>query len=298
MSEAELMGGPQAELPLGADSLLSELPERGRDAAFVERVWEYHRIHRRPMAWRDEISPYGVFVSEVMLQQTQVVRVRERYPRFLARFPSFEALSSVTLGEVLSEWSGLGYNRRGRFLHEAAKRIVSEFGGKLPEEPGLLETLPGIGTNTAGSIAAFAFNRPVVFLETNIRTVYIYYYFPGEAGVSDKELLPIVERTLSREEPREWYYALMDLGVYIKARVGNLTRKSKSYSPQSPFKGSLREVRGALLRLLTGEGRTLSRAEIEEALDFETSRIDRALGDLAREKMILAEEPEQYRIPE
>ncbi|MFP4301747.1 MAG: A/G-specific adenine glycosylase [Spirochaetaceae bacterium] len=292
------MAAPRDELPLESESLLSELPEAGRDAAFIERVWRFHRTYRRPMAWRDEITPYGVFVSEVMLQQTQVARVRERYPRFLSRFPSFEALAAAPLREVLEEWSGLGYNRRGRFLQEAAKRIVAEFGGRLPEEPERLRELPGIGESTAGSIVAFAFNRPVLFLETNIRTVYIHYFFPRESGVGDRELLPIVERTLSREEPREWYYALMDLGVLIKARVGNLTRKSRSYTPQSPFKGSLREVRGAVLRLLSRTDRPVARREIEEALHFDTHRIDRSLLDLSREGLIVGEGSEGYRIPD
>jgi A/G-specific adenine glycosylase len=250
------------------------------------------------MEWRDNLTPYGVFVSEVMLQQTQVRRVAERYPRFLSRFPSFHALAAASLKDVLDEWSGLGYNRRARYLQEAAKQISREHGGELPDDPDLLERLPGIGANTAGSIAAFAFNRPVVFLETNIRTVYIYYYFPSRGEVSDKELLPVVERTLARESPREWYYALMDLGVFIKARVGNLTRQSRSYARQSPFKGSLREVRGAVLRFLTRREGSASRSELEEALGFEPERLEPALLKLESEGIIAAEREGEYRIAE
>lgn len=292
------MDAPQAELWFEGESLLAPLPEENRDEAFRRRVWDYHRAHRRRMEWRDRITPYGVFVSEIMLQQTQVSRVAHRFPRFTSRFPSFESLASATLKEVLEEWSGLGYNRRARFLHEAAKRIVTQYGGQLPAEPEELKSLPGVGVNTAGSIAAFAFNRAVPFLETNIRTVYIYYYFPGSEGVADKELLPLVERTLPRENPREWYYALMDLGVFIKGRVGNLSRQSRSYVRQSPFKGSLREVRGALLRYLTRKDGAVSLRELEEELAFDSERIDRALRALESEGIIVAEGAATYRIPE
>ena len=247
------------------------------------------------MAWRDEITPYGVFVSEIMLQQTQVSRVAEKYPRFIDRFPSFEALAAASLREVLEEWSGLGYNRRARFLHEAARIILAEHDGSLPKDPALLRRLPGIGVNSAGSIAAFAFNLPVLFLETNIRTVYIFYFFPGEERVADSRLLLLLEDTLDRRAPREWYYALMDLGVFLKARVGNLTRKSRSYATQSPFKGSLREVRGALLRALTVDG-PISRASLEERLPYEEERLTRALAALEKEGFVAAEDGETYRI--
>lgn len=288
----------QAELPLEGESILAPLPEADREEAFRRRVWEYHRSYRRPMEWRDNITSYGVFVSEVMLQQTQVNRVTERYPRFLRRFPSFESLATAPLKDILKEWSGLGYNRRARFLHEAAKRIVAEHDGRLPADPKALESLPGIGSNTAGSIVAFAYNKPVVFLETNIRTVYIYYFFPDRDGVRDQELLPLLERTLSREHPREWYYALMDLGVFIKARVGNLTRQSRSYARQAPFKGSLREVRGALLRYLTRKEGAASLKELEEAFSFDRDRLYRALRDLESEGIVAAEGSAGYRIPE
>ena len=292
----------QGELPLGEESVLAPLPlDTGgneADTEFVSRVWKYHRHHRRPMVWRDEITPYNVFVSEIMLQQTQVSRVKERFPRFLSRFPGFEELAAATLAEVLQEWSGLGYNRRARFLHEAARRIVTEYGGVMPEDPDLLATLPGVGKHTAGSIAAFAYNRPTLFLETNIRTVFIYYYFPGKEAVPDAEILPLLERTLQREAPREWYYALMDLGVLIKRRVGNLTRKSKGYSKQSAFKGSLREVRGAILRQLSAADSPVSEELLRESLSFEEERFQRALDALESEGMITAERGGTYRLRE
>ncbi len=289
----------QDELPFGEDagSLLAPLPEEQGEAEFIRRVWEYHRRYRRSMEWRDEITPYGVFVSEVMLQQTQVARVRERYPRFLTRFPSFDALAAASLREVLEEWSGLGYNRRARFLREAAGMVVDRFGGVLPKDPAVLEKLPGIGSNTAGSIAAFAWNRPTIFFETNIRTVYIFYFFHGETGVGDEKLRPLLEATLDRERPREWYYAVMDLGVYIKGKVGNITRQSRSYARQSPFRGSLREVRGALLGYLASRDHGAGERELLDALGFEPERLRTALERLTAEGFILAEEDGVYRIP-
>ncbi|MFW5643929.1 MAG: hypothetical protein ACOCYQ_07850, partial [Alkalispirochaeta sp.] len=139
---------------------------------FSEAVRVFYRRYKRPMPWRENTSPYWVFVSEVMLQQTQVPRVAEKFPSFVERFPDFRSLAAASLGDVLNAWSGLGYNRRARFLREAAAAVVDRYDGELPSDPDLLKELPGIGANTAGSIAAFAFNRPVVFIETNIRRVF------------------------------------------------------------------------------------------------------------------------------
>ena len=152
-----------------------------KDAAlishFISTINEYYAQHKRHFAWRDNPDPYQVFVSEVMLQQTQTQRVIEKFAEFIERFPSFQVLADAPLVAVLATWQGLGYNRRGRFLHQAAQKIVTDHGGILPDNTVLLEELPGIGPATAASLAAFAYNRPTVFIETNIRAVYIHFFF-------------------------------------------------------------------------------------------------------------------------
>ena len=126
-----------------------------------ERVHEYYREHGRyDLPWRIDTSLYSIFISEVMLQQTQVSRVRTKYAEFTAELSSFEQLAAAPQAEVIRLWQGLGYNRRALWLRAAAKMVVGDYGGKLPADPAELRKLPGIGPNTAGSIAAFAFNAP------------------------------------------------------------------------------------------------------------------------------------------
>lgn len=235
-------------------------------AAAVERfrglVYARYRRHRRVLAWRATRDPYAILVSEVMLQQTQVARVRHYYPRFLASFPEPAALAGAPLRAVLAQWSGLGYNRRALALQRAAQAVVRDHAGAIPAHRGALLRLPGIGPATAGALLAFAFDRPAVFLETNIRRVYLEQFFPAAAAVPDRALLPLVERTLDRRRPRRWYYALMDYGAALGRRGGaNPNRRSAHYGRQSPFTGSTRQLRGLVLRLLT-ERRCLSYREL------------------------------------
>ncbi len=250
-----------------------------------EIVWEYYYNHKRILEWREFISPYGVFVSEIMLQQTQVARVQERFPLFIARFHSFESLASASLNQVLEEWQGMGYNRRAKFLHQSAQKVMSEFDGILPDDPELLVTFPGIGPNTAGSITAFAFNKPVVFIETNIRRVVLHHFFPNQTDVPDNKLIPIIQDILDEENPREWYYALMDYGSYLKTQVPNPNRKSKHYTIQSKFEGSNRQVRSTILRLILNH-KSLNLSEIESHFPKKEPRILANLNALKEEGMI------------
>jgi A/G-specific adenine glycosylase len=243
----------QYELPDTGTSPVFHGTDPGDLAEFTRLVRGYYQQGRRPMPWRDLITPYRVVVSEVMLQQTRVSRVLEKYPAFIRQFPDFSVLSRASLADVIAAWQGLGYNRRARYLHAIAIRVMEEWGGELPESPALLASLPGIGRATAGSIAAFAFNLPVVFIETNIRRVYIHHFFPPDEPVDDSRILPLVQATLDQENPREWYYALMDYGTWLAARVENPNRRSRHYSKQPPFEGSDRQIRGRVLRLLVAE---------------------------------------------
>lgn len=218
--------------------------------AFQRTVWGYYHHHRRPMPWRDDHSPYSVVVSEVMLQQTQVARVLQRYPLFVKAFPDFATLAAAPTVNLLAVWQGMGYNRRALNLQRLAQQVIKDHDGQLPPNPKQLLRLPGIGPGTAGAIAAFAFNQPVVFLETNIRRVIIHHFFSGQTDVPDTDLLPVVERSLDHTQPREWYYALMDYGAHLAKTVPNPNRRSKHYMVQPKFEGSDRQIRGAIVRLL------------------------------------------------
>jgi len=165
------------------------------------------------MPWRETSDPYRILVSEIMLQQTQVQRVETKYKEFIAAFPAFPSLARAPLREVLRVWQGMGYNRRAIALRKIAQRVVAEYDGGLPDSVATLRTFPGIGAATAGAIVAFAFNKPTVFLETNSRRVFLHVFFAGRQRVKDSDILPLVETTLDREKPRQWYYALMDYGA-------------------------------------------------------------------------------------
>lgn len=249
---------------------------------FREVVWDYFGTHRRDMPWRDDPSPYHVLVSELMLQQTQVNRVLPKYQEFMTRFPAIADLAAASLSDVLAAWSGLGYNRRAKFLHAAAQKVVSDFGGELPSTREELVSLPGIGPNTAGAILAYAFNQPVVFIETNVRTVLFHHFFADQVNIDDKLLLPIVQQTCDPEHPREWYWALMDYGTYLKQTAGNNISQSKHYARQSKFEGSRRQIRGRILRELVAGGRPTEELVALLADDRSQSVLD----DLSNEGLI------------
>lgn len=219
-------------------------------AAFQAEVKKHSRGNRRDLPWRRTHDPYAILVSEVMLQQTQVARVLDAYPRFIALFPTVLSLARAEVSDVLSAWSGLGYNRRALSLHRAAGIIADENGGRVPDSVAGLRRLPGVGAATAAAVCAFAYERPQPFIETNIRAAFIQFFFPSLDGIADADILPLVEKTLDRDDPREWFYALMDYGVWVKKTFGNPGRRSKHHTVQSRFAGSRRELRAQALRAL------------------------------------------------
>ena len=229
-------------------------PLRQTHHRFRELVYQNYREHGRHLPWRETRDPYAILVSEIMLQQTQVERVLLKYPQFLASFPDFDSLACADVREVLRSWSGLGYNRRALALKRIAQLVRSEFGGTLPREEEILRTFPGIGAATAGALRAFVFSLPAVFIETNIRRVFIYFFFPHREKVRDREILPLVEETLDRARVRAWYYALMDYGVMLKGLRDNPNRRSAHYARQSPFRNSRRRIRGLILSSLVKVG--------------------------------------------
>lgn len=198
-------------------------------------------------------------VSEYMLQQTGTGRVLERYPAFIERFPDLKSLSRASVAEVLRAWKGLGYNRRALSLLAAVKIIERDYAGRVPRSPDILLRLPGIGRSTACAILAFAFNEPNAFIETNIRRVFLHFYFSGESNVRDSQILPLVEATMDGENPRDWLLALMDYGAMLFGKAKGLNRKSAHYRRQPAFKGSLRQARGKVLEALLRERRMTER---------------------------------------
>jgi A/G-specific adenine glycosylase len=252
---------------------------------FRAMVYHFYRRYGRDFPWRHTSDPYRILVSEIMLQQTQTGRVVPKYMEFVAKFPDFSSLASASVGQVLKIWKGLGYNRRALALLQAAQTVESSFGGVLPASPAVLVTFPGIGSYTAAAVAAFAFNRPEVLIETNIRAVYLHYFFPGAEGVSDSRILPFVEKTLDLKQPRMWYYALMDYGSALKEEA-DPGRRSAGYRKQSPFKGSNRQLRSMILSLLM-EGEPLTAAEIIKGTGRDAGAVQRNLDGLEKEGFII-----------
>jgi A/G-specific adenine glycosylase len=260
-------------------------PSPDRIHAFRKKIHDFHLENGRRLPWRRTRNPYRILVSEIMLQQTQVERVIEKYNKFLSAFPDFSSLANAPLPKLLKVWSGMGYNRRALALKALAGNVMNEHGGKLPADPAALVKLPGIGKYTAGAVMAFAFNRPVVFMDTNIRRVFIHEFFKDREGVRDEEIIPIVEKTLDRTDPKTWYNALMDYGAALKKEHGNPNRRSAHYARQSPFENSNRQVRGSILKTLLKES-PLTQAQVVKKTGMDAERVKKNLAQLEKEGFI------------
>jgi len=204
-----------------------------------------------------------------------------KYKAFLKEFPSAKVLARAQLSKVLKQWQGLGYNRRGKFLHEAAKVIVKD---------GYTGKLPGVGPYTRAAIEAFAHNKPTVFIETNIRTVFLHHYYSSilqkTKTVMDVEILPLIERdlNLSKMEPRDFYSALMDYGSHLKRSGVKINKQSKHYTKQKKFEGSERQKRGTILRELLKKPHTVH--ALAKSLNVEKEKTAQLLALLVLEGLI------------
>ncbi len=251
---------------------------------FHNTLWAYYAKNaRHDLPWRTPdaeggFDPYNIMVSELMLQQTQVARVIPKYKAFLSEFPTVKALAQAKLGQGLQAWQGLGYNRRAKYLWLAAQEIDKQ--GAFPRTSESLISLPGIGVNTAGAILAYAFNEPVIFVETNIRTVVIHHFFADYDKVSDTDVRVCLSQLLDHETPREFYWALMDYGSHLKAVHGNAGRRSKHYAKQAAFVGSKRQIRGAVIRALSNGPHAATELNIHD------ERLSDVLSELVSEQLI------------
>ena len=300
----------------GANPASDDLPAEKNAllGSFCETVWcEGDRLYR-DLPWRRTRDPYAIWVSEVMLQQTQVARVDGRWQRWLERFPDTAVLADADAGDVLEEWQGLGYNRRALSLARAA-RMIEDAGGEFPREERDLVALPGIGPATAAGIRAFAFDLPGVYLETNVRTVFLHELFPDAHDVPDSALVPLVREACpgfaaacsAERGPRAWYYALLDYGAFLKQTLPNPSRRSRTHARQSRFEGSHRQKRAELVRVLLDARRlgvALTRDDLARELDavevaagcppVDGDELDRILAELEREGFC-ARDGEAYR---
>lgn len=268
------------------------------------RIYLRGRELYRDLPWRHTQDPYQIWVSEAMLQQTQVSRVDGRWQSWLERFPSVVALAQASSADVLDEWQGLGYNRRALALWRAAQQMVELHGGEVPREARELVALPGIGPATAAGIRAFAFDAPGVYLETNVRSVFLHELYPGEKGVPDRALVPAVEAACPAAAanvagcdvpmtPRSWYYALLDYGAYLKQTLPNPSRRSSGHTRQSKFEGSHRQKRAEVVRMLlaarTSEPGGLTVADVSRGLTEVELAAGREAIDEAHARVILDE---------
>lgn len=299
---------------------------------FQKTILSWYRENRRSFPWRETTDPYRILVSEIMLQQTQTDRVLPKYTAFLEAFPTTRSLAEAPLADVLEKWSGLGYNRRARFLQQACQAVVNENGGVFPHIPAELEKLPGIGPYTARAVACFAFDDAYPesvepFIETNIRSVFIFFFFnensplmqhgaengsvlnvSGDGSiitvkederVSDARILRLVADSMPSAEEcsaREWFYALMDYGAMLKKKTVNPGRKSAGYTKQSRFQGSVRQARGVILRqLVKNKECALSLSQIQKIEYIDIERLEKAAELLCAESLIIRD-GDMYRI--
>lgn len=260
---------------------------------FQQEVWDfYHLQGRHDLPWRPPqlkiqngiLDLYTILVSEIMLQQTQVVRVLPKFKVWMKKFPTAKKLASASRKDVFDTWQGLGYTRRAKFLQESAL-LINKNG--VPAAVNELESLPGVGHYTAHAVATFAWNESYPFIETNIRTVYIHHFFKNRKVVEDKEILSFVKQTLDTAKPREWMYALMDYGSFLKSNGISYNARVKSIRKQGKFKGSVREVRGSIMKFFTTSSILTPFAVKRLEMRFDSNRVTRALEGLIKDGLVV-----------
>ena len=186
--------------------------------AFRNLLLSWFKTHQRDMPWRDTCNPYRIWVSEVMLQQTQVKKVKEYYEKFIERFPDVQQLAAAPLQDVLKVWEGLGYYARARNLHKAAERIVKEFNGEVPSDYSAFRKLPGVGDYSAAAVQSIAFSAPYAAVDGNIKRVLARLFLidaPVNDSASAKLFQEKADALLDREVPGLFNQAMMELGATV-----------------------------------------------------------------------------------
>jgi A/G-specific adenine glycosylase len=248
---------------------MMELTQKKNDKIFIKKVLAFYKENgRHDLVWRKNINGYRILVSEIMLQQTQVGRVLEKFSIWMKLYPTLGALKKASLQEILVLWQGLGYQRRAKALY-----TISQTRAQIPKTFDELCDLPCVGKYTASAVSAFAydtFTHPM--LETNIRTVVIDEYHQGKEEIHDGLLYNDLDRLSKYSEvqnvgARNWYYALMDYGAHLKANKISHNTKSAHYTKQLVYKGSLRELRAKTLFAITHGDALPSDLRLEKVLE-------------------------------
>ncbi len=263
--------------------------KRNKVQAFQDKVFNWWKDNKRDLPWRKTTNPYYILISEIMLQQTQVNRTIEKYNEFIERFSTLEILAEAKTADVLRYWSGLGFNRRALWLHDAAKQIMEK--GFFPKTPEELLKLKGIGPYTSRSILIFAFNENLATIDTNIRRILIAENF-AEDKAQEKELFKIATKLLPIGRSRDWHNALMDYG----SQELTATRTGiKPASKQSKYKSSKRFYRGIIVKYFTRKEKA-DAIEIAKNCEIPLEQLDEILQSLQKDGLI-KEEDNNYSLP-
>ncbi|HEX8916862.1 MAG TPA: A/G-specific adenine glycosylase [Chloroflexota bacterium] len=226
---------------------------------FRRQILEWYDVHKRDLPWRGETDPYRILVSEVMLQQTGVERVRAKYLEFIARFPSIRQLAEASTADVVRAWQGLGYNRRALNLKRTAEIVCRDHGGRLPDSTSELERLPGIGRYTSRAVACFAFGMQVEVVDTNVRRI---LSMVAGRPLNTRETEDLARALLPPGRAADWNQALMDYGALVyRAKPARTGKKPE------PFASTNRFWRGRIVDTLRGHD-TLSLTELLHMLAY------------------------------
>jgi len=245
---------------------------------FQEKIFLFYRCQRRDLPWRQTTDPYRILVAEIMLQQTQVERVIPFYESWLACWSTVEELAGASLKEVLSQWMGLGYNNRAKRLLEAAKKITADYDGDVLAACQDYKNIPGVGEYTSKAVRIFAANENLAAVDTNIRRILIAEFVLVNPSMA--EIRKLAERCLPAARSRDWHNALMDYGaLFLTAAKSGI----RPVSRQSPFLGSVRQLRAEILREL------LKRAKIPLQTYQNDDRFPKALEGLKKEGLCRVE---------
>lgn len=214
---------------------------------FQSMIFTWWKGNRRDLPWRHSRDPYNIAVSEIMLQQTQVLRVIPKYSEFIEEYPTIYHLANASAASVLRMWKGMGYNRRALYLHTMAKMIVEKYNGKFPTNAKLLAQLPGLGIYTTRAILVFAYKKDIACVDTNIRKIITHFFFDDKPQ-KDSVIQQTADRLVPTGKSWEWHQALMDYGSLemkdVKYQMINSKKKSV------PFRQTNRFYRGRIIDML------------------------------------------------